>query len=131
MKKILSWILITSFISYNIGCYSLQEISKEEFEARTDKNEATLFTKDMETYQLNKSQYYIKADTIYAIGNKIVDGDNKIPFNGKIPLENVSVISIKESDGLATTFLVIGIIAGAAIIAGVVIINSAVNEIAN
>ena len=107
----------------------MRELSKEEFENQSSNNEAIIFTKDLETYQLNESQYCIKADTLYGSGSKIISGDNKIPFSGKIPLENVSSISVKKSDGLATTFLVIGIIAGAVLIIGAVIVGSVASKI--
>jgi len=51
-KKIVASILIPPLLFYFFGCYSMREISKEEFTGQSE--EALLLTGKMETYQLKE-----------------------------------------------------------------------------
>ncbi len=127
MKKIIASILIPSFMLYFFGCYSMSEISKEEFTGQSE--EALLLTDKMETYQLEEGQYYVKADTIFGKGSKQLTDGSQISLTESIPLENITVFNVKESDGFKTVFLALGIIAGVVLLAYALFVGSAVGAL--
>ena len=119
MKKIIASILIPSLLFYLTGCYTMNEITKEDFKEGSRGN-ATLLTNKMETYRFDEGQYYIKADTLNGNGF-IVNGGLNTPFSGNIALEDIAAINVEEPDGFKTFLLTIGIIAGAVLIAYTII----------
>ncbi|HVO75026.1 MAG TPA: hypothetical protein VMT35_13445 [Ignavibacteriaceae bacterium] len=112
MKKIISSILIPSFLFYCFGCYSTMEITKDEFVNHNDQKAKTfLLTKEKERYQLDELQYFVKRDTIYAYkGSKIVN-ETETPFLRQkpllIPIDNVDTYKLSELNK-TSTWLVIG-----------------------
>ena len=56
-------------------------------------------------------------------------GDTKVPFTGKIALENISKFNIEETDGVRTFFLTLGLITGVVLLAYTVFAVSFINAI--
>jgi len=108
MKKIIISITVASLLNL-AGCFSMTEISKEEFISRENKDAALLLTNKMESYQLEQGLYIIKADTIYGKGSKLLDDGTKQPISGSIPLNDVIVFNVEETDLLGTILLTLGV----------------------
>ena len=107
----------------------MREISKEEFTGQSE--EALLLTGKMETYQLKEGQYYVKADTIYGKGFKVLNDGSQTSITESIPLKDITVFNIKENDGLKTALVVIGIIGGVVLITYAIVIGSVVDKLAD
>jgi len=125
-EKIIISILIPSYFLCFTGCYTMREVSKEEF--KNQSNTAILLTNKMETYRLYKGQYYIKADTVYGKGSQILNGGIEIPSSKQIPLDNISLYSIKESDEVKTVLAFIGITAGVVLILYTILVAVSIGQ---
>ncbi len=121
MKKILVNILLLSFINL-ISCYSVSEVSKEEF-LESKNSDAHLLTGNLEKFHFNHGNYYVKSDTIRGIGEREFKGIN-FPFKGSIPLDSVNNFQIEYVDGWKTFGLVIGVTVLLLIVAGTVVAES-------
>jgi hypothetical protein len=112
MKKIISSILIPCLILYFFGCYSSREITKEEFKTQVDKEEVTLLTRENKKYKLYSDQYFISDDTVNVLngsktiniwkGSKLIKNGSKVPFSGRIPLDDVNSFHVEEFNTLLT-----------------------------
>jgi hypothetical protein len=83
----------------------MNEVAKEEFITLAGYEEALLMTRENETYELDKFQYWIKSDTLYGNGNKILNNWDKIPVKLKIPLDDVSYFGVNKSDDFGNFLL--------------------------
>jgi hypothetical protein len=110
-KKIFIYLLIIAFLNY-LGCTSLNVVStgevKEKLESGTYYQELFLITKDNNRYHFGKWGYHIENDTLIAKGLK-VNMNGEVPFEGKIPLEDISYFEVEELNTLSTVGLVLGI----------------------
>ena len=127
MKKLIASILVPALLLYLSGCYSTNEITKEEFKEGSRGN-ATLFTNDMKAYQFDEGRYSVKDDTLQGSGSTLI-GEMKAPFTGKIALENISTINVEETDGAKTFLLTIGIIAGVVLVAAAILFVGMTDEV--
>jgi len=118
MKKILISILITAFLNL-IGCYSVSEVSKDEFIGAKN-SDAYLLTNHLEKLHFKNGNYFVEKDTLQGIGERQFGGVS-FPFKGSVPLDSVNNYQIEYLDGLKTTELVLGIGALVVLIAGVII----------
>ncbi len=123
MKKILISILITAFLNL-IGCYSVSEVSKDEFIGAKN-SDAYLLTNSLEKLHFKNGNYFVEEDTIQGIGERQFGGMN-FPFKGSVPLDSVNKYQIEYLDGLKTTGLILSIgvcvfVIGGAIFAGEVL----------
>lgn len=92
MKKLISVVLVFSLLFYMTGCYSMNNISRTEFEETYRKGKIELQTKTENEYLFEYS-YFILSDTLYGNGIKTSDGE-EVPFKGKIALNDVLAIKI-------------------------------------
>jgi hypothetical protein len=108
LKKIILYLLILSVMKYT-GCYSIEAVSKDAaFASNEPLGEIYVITENYDKYQFGKNSYHIKEDTLYGKGLKILL-DNKIPFNGKIPVNEIKYFEVEEVDAVATTGLILGV----------------------
>jgi len=130
-KKISVSFLIVFLLNY-LACTSLnvasKETIKEEVESGKLHNDIFIITKDNNRYHLGDWGYQIKNDTLYAKGLK-VNPEGEEPFDGKIAMDDISHFEVEEGDALATTGLVLGITAIAALILGIIAVNSIDNSL--
>jgi len=130
-KKISISFLIVFLFNY-LACTSLNVTSKETIKEEVDSgklhNDIFIITKDNNRYHLGNWGYQIKNDTLYAKGLK-VNPDGEEPFEGKIAMDDISHFEVEEGDALATTGLVLGITAIAALIIGIIAVNSIDNSL--
>lgn len=122
MRKNISAALIVSFFIQINGCYSMQEISKEELTHQVDKSKIRLWTKKNKI-TFEGSDYFIQNDSIIGRGKSEMSGgksfDKKsiIDFDDKLALSEVLRI---EADrfSLALTIIAVGVPLALIIIAG-------------
>jgi hypothetical protein len=123
MKTFLVLLLILSLFFYLTGCYSVSEMSKDEFKEKNKKGSATITTKNNVTYQFEKGWYHIDSDTLYGTGAKM-HGEYKVPFSGKIALDDIDAIKVEAPNGFRTLTLILGVAAITCLVIYVVAIAS-------
>ena len=117
MKKPISLILTFSLLSYLTGCYSMNQVTEDEFKTDSKGKEIRVLTNDIELYQF-ADDFKIESDTLIGSGVRIV-GEKETPYTGKIPLNKISSFEIKRVDGSKTAMLILSIaytVAGMALI---------------
>ena len=115
MKKPISLILIFSLLLYLAGCYSMNQVTEDEFKTDSEGKEIRVLTNDIELYQF-KDDFKIESDTLIGSGVRIV-GEKETPYTGKIPLNKISSFEIKQVDGSKTVMLILNISYTVAVIA--------------
>jgi len=113
-KKLVSGLLITTIITQIVGCYSYQEITKDEFLYAEYYEDLQIKTKNQLIYRFNEGDYIIREDTLLGNG-KIVNNLTKkrdfVEFKGGIYFEDIESFYFDRFD-TANTILSIGIVAG-------------------
>jgi len=106
MKKLIVSILIPSLLSSLCGCYSIKEISKDEFVKQDSKeetfipepdHETFLITHDSTRYQIHELSYNGKSDTIILKGTKVISQESIIPFTSNIAVVDVKNFEVVEA----------------------------------
>jgi len=113
MKILTISFLIISLFSY-LACTTFnvasKESIKEEMKNDTLDGDIYIITIDNNKYHFGDWGYRIENDTLYGKGLKINPYGTE-PFNGKIAMEDISHFEVTEGDALATTGLILGILA--------------------
>jgi hypothetical protein len=116
-RKIVSCVLLAS-VSFYVGCYNnqtitreeLNAISKEDLNTKVEQRDITVFTKDSLEYRFSKENYRIQSDTLTGIGVQMIGGnDNR--FHGRIPIADITLIETEAFD-LTGTIIAIGLPVG-------------------
>ena len=102
MKKLISLVLIISLLSYLTGCYSMKEVTKEDFHTDNERGKLNLTTKEKKTYVFEEGAYFIISDTLYGSGQKMSPEDTT-SFDGKIALNDMEEIHMSKLDGVKST----------------------------
>ena len=114
--KIISGLLITALLTQFVGCYSYQEITKDEFIKAEDHVDLQIRTKDQQIYEFDEGDYIVEADSIYGSGKFVNRKNRKTKFNdfsGSIYLEDIESFKFDRFNALVT-------ILGVAVIAGII-----------
>ena len=111
--KLISLMLIISLINL-FGCYSSEVVTLREYEKiekEKGKPETIYVLKGSnEEYHFAKEGYTIENDTLYGRGLKVVNNE-KQPFEGKIPVEDITTIELSKFDAGTTVLVILGIVA--------------------
>jgi hypothetical protein len=102
MKKYIASILIPSLLLYLSGCYSMQEISKEDFSPAPDYPKLTIITDERE-FTFNQGDYSFMNDTILGIGETLLLKNYYQPFEGKISVYDVENVETDKMNNLKDT----------------------------
>lgn len=115
-KKYIITVLILALLIQLYGCYSIQDISKDELAGFRGEGDLIIQTRDSTIYFFEESNYHISNDTLYGKGYVKVneDSDFKVATEGSIALTNIESIEQKEVNPVTTSLLVIGSILFAA-----------------
>ena len=132
-KKISVCFLIIFLFNY-LACTSLNVASKESIEedlaSGTLHAEIYMITKDNNRYHFGDWGYHIKNDTLYGKGLKInLNGEE--PFEGKIAMDDISHFEVEEAEPIATVGVILGVTTFVLIVLGIIVYNSASNDVAN
>lgn len=117
-KKLFISFIVLAFLNL-VGCYSVSEVSKEEFIA-THNRDAYLLTQNLEKYHFKAGNYVIQNDTLKGTGEKEILWVGEVPFKGIIPLNTVNSFQTEYLDGLKTTGAVVGTIATVGLLLAVI-----------
>jgi len=108
-KKIVSVFLINAILIQIVGCYSYQEITKEEFLKAKENEDLRATTKNQTSYEFDSEDYIVKNDSIYGNG-KIVNTKIKkryyYDFEGSIYLEDIKSFQFDSFDIISTIIVV-------------------------
>ena len=105
MKKYITAVLIPCLLLYLSGCYSMQEVTKEEFSPAPDYPELYVKTKDYE-YTFEEGNYIFKNDTIYGKGELKLLVNPYVPFEGTISINDVEKIEMDKITSDTTDLVV-------------------------
>jgi len=128
MKKIISSILVFALLTQVVGCYSYQEITKEEFSQAEEYLDLQVRTKNQGIYEFDEGDYTVKEDSINGSGRIIFRPGNKFgeDFTGSISLDDIESMKIDKFDTVLTILMsAIGV--GAIVLIGVWISNMTMN----
>jgi len=116
MRKLIIVVTILSFMNL-IGCYSYQEITKDEFIKAEEQVDLQVTTKNQHIYEFDEGDYTVQKDSIYGSG-KLINKKNRntktIDFTGSIYLEDIESFKFDRFNALIT---IIGVAAIVGIIA--------------
>ena len=122
-KKLISSILAFALLTQIVGCYSYQEITKEEFSQTEEYSDLKVRTKNQSTYEFDENDYTVKEDSIYGSGRLILKPG--IEFNedfiGSIPLKEIESLKIDRFN----TGNTLGVIAFIAFGVGIIVFGIA------
>ena len=112
-KKYIVFVLIPSLLIQLYGCYSMQEISKDDMAEFKEGGDLIVSTKDSTIYFFEESNYHISTDSIYGKGySKFSDApDFKIVNKGAVALTNIKTIQQEDLNLTTTGLLIVGILA--------------------
>jgi hypothetical protein len=110
--KIISAALVVTLMNLT-GCYSYNSVTLREYkkiEEKKGKPETIYVLQGSnEEYHFSNMGYKIENDTLYGRGLKVVNHE-KQPFEGKIPLAEITSIRLSEFDSGTTVLAILGII---------------------
>ena len=112
-KKYIVFVLIPGLLIQLYGCYSMQEISKDEMAGFKDGGDLIVSTKDSAIYFFEESNYRISADSLYGSGYaKFSDVPDFIILNkSAIALKSIKTIQQEDLNLITTGLLIGGILA--------------------
>ncbi len=112
-KRFIVTVLIPALLIQLYGCYSMQDISKDEMAAFKEGGDLIVRTKDSTIYFFEESNYYISNDSLYGRGYaKFSDvPDFKILNKSAIALTSIKTIQQEDLNLITTGLLIGGILA--------------------
>jgi hypothetical protein len=114
--KIISSLLITALLTQIVGCYSYQEVTKDEFIKAEEHVDLQVKTKYQYFYEFDEGDYIVKEDSLYGSG-KFINRKNRNPetidFTGSIYLADIESFKFDRFD-------VLSFIIGIAVFAGII-----------
>ena len=89
-KKLISSILAFAMLTQIVGCYSYQEITKEEFVQTEEYSDLKVRTKSQSIYKFDEGSYTVMEDSIYGSGKTKLKHSNKRfeDYTGSVYLED-------------------------------------------
>jgi hypothetical protein len=111
IKKYAIILIIGSFINY-LGCYSYEQLRssaiKEELE-QNNHRELSIVTKDYIEYHFDSYMYSVKNDSLLGVST-FFQLNREVPFNGKIALNDITDIKIKNTNTIGSIGMVLGLL---------------------
>lgn len=109
-KKYIASVLIPALLIQLYGCYSMQDIPKDEIAGLKDGGDLIVYSKDSTIYSFEQSNYHISNDSLYGKGyvKFSEDADFKVPVEESIALTKIETIQQDELNPTGTTWLIIG-----------------------
>jgi hypothetical protein len=127
-KKYIMSVLIPALLIQLCGCYSMQEIPKDEITSLKEGGDLIVNTKDSTIYFFEESNYHIAKDSIYGRGYaKFSEAPKfKLVNKGAVALTNITTVQQDELNLVTTGFLIGGILV--VVIAGILILFPSSNS---
>ena len=111
-KKLISSLFVVALLTQIVGCYSYQEITKEEFVQTEEYSDLRVRTTDHNWYEFYENNYTVKEDSIYGSGRKIFKLGNKFgeDYTRSISLEEIESFKFDKFELMGTViFIAIGV----------------------
>lgn len=123
--------VVVAFLNF-IGCYSSETITKKDIDEGKEQidfnQEISITTKNYKSYRFGALQYQIVNDSLY--GNGVVTELGKeVPFKGNIALDDILSFEQSSIDKGSTAGVVIAVVVGGLIAAGVIMWALLWNEV--
>jgi hypothetical protein len=123
-KKYIVSVLIPALLIQLYGCYSMQDISRDEMAGLKDEGDLIVYTKDATLYFFEESNYHISNDSLYVKG--YIKHSNfsasKVEIEKSIAMTNIESIQQDEINPVTTSLFVIGSILAAVGVAVIIFI---------
>ncbi len=103
-NKIVSCLLVVS-LSFYIGCYSTEMVSKEELKAKRHQVDVTILTRDSLEYRFSKENYSIQGDTLAGYGSRRWNMSTEIVLDARLSFTDMTSIETKEFSLVRTILL--------------------------
>lgn len=105
-KKFIVSLLVVTLLNL-AGCYSISDVSKEEFLKEEDKD--IYLISSFGKYHFTAGNYIIKNDTLTGVGEKEIPGFGLAPYRGSVSLEWVRTFQIEHLNLLRTGGCILGL----------------------
>jgi hypothetical protein len=115
VKEIIIVVLIPSLLSMLTGCYTMTSISKEDIK-KTPTTKLWVMTNEGDSYMFADNSYQIRNDTLMGRPSN----GNQFGVRKTIPLDDISMMQTEKINGGSTALVVIGVIAGVAVLAAII-----------
>lgn len=122
-KRIVSFVTCICFLLYT-GCYSMKQVTMDEFMSTHHPADAQFTTSDSLTYLASSKGYRVVDDSLVIQGLQVLPNDTKRPFTGSIPLDSVSSVGVKQLSITNTSLLLSGIF----VVVGLFVIADALKD---
>jgi hypothetical protein len=96
-RKIVSCVLVAS-LSFYIGCYSTEMVSKDELKAKSGQVDITIFAKDSLEYEFTKGNYRILGDTLSGYGIRKQKVSTEVISDASLSFAVIDSIQTREFD---------------------------------
>ena len=114
-RKIVSCVLVAS-LSFSIGCYSTEMVSKDEIKTRIDPVDITIYTKDSLEYKFSKECYRIQGDTLSGYGIRTSNRSSSIVLDASLSFADITSIETRQFSLIRTILLCAGVGLGTVLI---------------
>ncbi len=103
-KKLISSILVFALLTQIVGCYTYQEITKEEFVQTEEYTDLQVKTTNQYIYQFDEGDYTATEDSIYGSGKLKLKSGIKVneDYAGSIYLGDVESFKFDKFDIIVT-----------------------------
>jgi hypothetical protein len=118
-RKIVSCVIVAS-LSFYLGCYSTEMVSKDEIKARIDHVDITICTKDSLAYKFSKENYRIEGDTLSGYGIRTSNRSSDIVLDASLSFADITSIETREFSLIRTILLCAGVGLGTVLIIEIV-----------
>ena len=110
MKRYIAAILVPCFLIQLSGCYSMQEISRDEFAQRSGQEDLQIETNEGKILSFNKDNYIVRSDSIIGVGNTVsyYDWIPETEFEGSIAIDEIESFSMESFSLFNTIGAVLG-----------------------
>ena len=127
-KKILATILVISILGQLPGCYSMQEIQKDEINGLANSGDLIVHTNDSAIYFYEKDNYQFSADSIFGRGyvKYKKSPDFHYSEDNEIAMKNIKTLQQEQLNPVATWSIIGGI--SLAVIVGLIVLFGSQNN---
>jgi hypothetical protein len=114
-SEIISCVLVAS-LSFSTGCYSTGMVGRDEFKAKAEQVDITVFTHDSSEYKFLKENYHIQGDTLTGFGVRKWNMSSEIVLGASLSFADIDSIESKEFDATKTILVCGGVGLGTGLI---------------
>jgi hypothetical protein len=114
-RRIVPWVVAAS-LSFYIGCYNTEIVTKEGLNAKAEQVDITLFMRDSLEYTFLKNDYRFQGDTLKGFGVRRLHGVSDIVLDASVAFTDIISIETRELSTGKTILLCGGIALGSVFI---------------